>query len=96
MALAAGRAPEGACMRRVDALVSVIPADAEAGKRFADEHLLYELEGKKGSATEVIRDTFVAPGESATVDVTKPLDPGDYVMLCPLVGKEGLRNCFDR
>jgi hypothetical protein len=49
----------------------------------------YELEGKKGSATEVIRTTGAGAGKSATADVTEPLDPGDYVLLCPLVGKDG-------
>jgi hypothetical protein len=49
----------------------------------------YELEGKKGSATEVIRDTFAGPGAIAPAEVTEPLDPGDYVLLCPLVGKDG-------
>jgi ABC-type glycerol-3-phosphate transport system substrate-binding protein len=49
----------------------------------------YELEGKKGSATEVIRTTGAGAGKSATADVMEPLDPGDYVMLCPLVGKDG-------
>jgi hypothetical protein len=49
----------------------------------------YELEGKKGSATEVIRTTGAGPGQSATGDVTEPLDPGDYVLLCPLAGKGG-------
>jgi hypothetical protein len=49
----------------------------------------YELEGRKGSATEVIRTTGAGPGQSATGDVTEPLDPGDYVLLCPLAGKDG-------
>ena len=49
----------------------------------------YELEGRKGSATEVIRTTGAGPGKSATADVTEPIDPGDYVLLCPLVGKDG-------
>jgi hypothetical protein len=49
----------------------------------------YELEGEKGSATEVIRATGAGPGKSATADVTEPLDPGDYVLLCPLAGKDG-------
>jgi|SRR5829696_1667417 len=55
----------------------------------------YELEGEKGSATEVIPDTFAAPGpreaanQGVVADVTKPLDPGDYVMLCPLSGQDG-------
>ena len=55
----------------------------------------YELEGRKGSATQVIRTTFAAPGNrdaagtGEIADVTKPLIPGDYVMLCPLAGKDG-------
>jgi hypothetical protein len=49
----------------------------------------YELEGEKGSATEVIRSTGAGPGQSETADVTEPLDPGDYVLLCPLAGKDG-------
>ncbi len=49
----------------------------------------YELEGRKGSATEVIRGTGAGPGKSATADVTEPLDPGAYVLFCPLVGKDG-------
>jgi hypothetical protein len=49
----------------------------------------YELEGRKGSATEVVRDTGAGPGKSATADVTEPLDPGDYVLLCQLAGKDG-------
>lgn len=54
-----------------------------------------ELEGRKGSATEVIRTTFAAEGnrdagdQGEIADVTKPLTPGDYVMLCPLAGKDG-------
>jgi hypothetical protein len=49
----------------------------------------YKLEGKKGSATEVIRETIAGPGASAPAEVTEPLDAGDYFMLCPLVGKDG-------
>jgi hypothetical protein len=49
----------------------------------------YELEGKKGSATEVALATGAQPGESATADVTEPLDPGDYVLLCPISGIDG-------
>jgi hypothetical protein len=59
-----------------------------------------ELEGRKGSATQVIRTMSSPPAhhdgggqtESPTgeiADVTKPLTPGDYVMLCPLAGKDG-------
>jgi hypothetical protein len=49
----------------------------------------YELEGKKGSATEVIRTTGAGPGKSATAEVTEPLDPGEYALLCPISGKDG-------
>ena len=49
----------------------------------------YELEGEKGSATEVSRATGAGPGKSATEHVTEPLDPGDYALFCPLAGKDG-------
>jgi hypothetical protein len=49
----------------------------------------YELEGRKGSATDVIRATVVGPGQSKTADVIEPLDPGDYALLCPIAGKDG-------
>jgi hypothetical protein len=45
-----------------------------------------------GAATPVTRPPEgigARPGESATLDVTEPLDPGDYALLCPLVGKDG-------
>ncbi len=48
----------------------------------------YELQGEKGSATEVIRATGAAPGKSATAEVTESLEPGDYVLLCPIAGKD--------
>jgi hypothetical protein len=58
----------------------------------------YELQGEKGSATQVMRTTS-APGTASgqqsgpptgeVADVTKPLTPGDYVMLCPIAGKDG-------
>jgi hypothetical protein len=49
----------------------------------------FELEGKKGSAEE-IGQVEAAPGKTATLEVKKPLEPGDYVMLCPIGGPEGL------
>jgi hypothetical protein len=61
---------------------------ARLGKGYTVDEA-YELEGKKGSATEVIRGTGAGPGQSATRDVTEPLDPGDYVLLCPIAGKDG-------
>jgi plastocyanin len=47
-----------------------------------------KLQGKKGSAEEV-GTVDAAPGETATIDVKKPLEPGHYVMLCPLSGPDG-------
>jgi hypothetical protein len=61
---------------------------ARLGKGYTVDEA-YELEGKKGSATEVIRTTGAGPAKSATADVREPLDPGDYVLLCPIVGKDG-------
>ena len=61
----------------------------------------YQLQGRKGSATQVIPQTSAPPGNhdaggqqagppgGQLADVTKPLTPGDYVMLCPLAGKNG-------
>ena len=49
----------------------------------------FELEGKKGSATEVSKATEAAPGESVTVEIEEPLEPGHYAMLCPIPGPKG-------
>ena len=49
----------------------------------------YKLEGEKGSATLVAqtdRKTSPGPGDTVTVDVTEPIEPGNYAMLCPLPG----------
>jgi hypothetical protein len=61
---------------------------ARLGKGYTVEEA-YELEGRKGSATEVIQTTGARPGQSGTAKVIKPLDPGEYVLLCPVVGKDG-------
>jgi hypothetical protein len=61
---------------------------ARLGKGYTVEEA-YELEGRKGSATEVIQTAGARPGKSATTKVIKPLDPGEYVLLCPVVGKAG-------
>ncbi len=47
-----------------------------------------KLEGEKGSA-EIVAQTEAAPGKSATVKTKQPIDPGDFVMLCPISGPEG-------
>ena len=51
----------------------------------------YELQGRKGSAITVAesnRKTSPGPGETTTVEVTEPIEPGEYVMLCPIAGKD--------
>ena len=45
----------------------------------------FELEGRKGSATLMIRGNAGAkPGETKTFKVDGPLEPGHYAMLCPI------------
>jgi plastocyanin len=47
-----------------------------------------KLEGGKGSAVEVAQ-AAAKPGQQETVNVNKPIEPGDYAMLCPIVSEEG-------
>ena len=47
-----------------------------------------KLQGKQGSA-EDIGTVEAKPGETSTIDVKESLQPGSYVMLCPLGGPEG-------
>ena len=47
-----------------------------------------ELQGEKGSTVTYVEDG-AKPGESRTFEITKPLEPGEYVMLCPIPSKEG-------
>jgi hypothetical protein len=47
-----------------------------------------ELEGGKGSAVTYAEGS-AGPGKSKTLEVTKPLEPGSYVMLCPIPSPEG-------
>lgn len=61
---------------------------ARLGEGFTIEEA-YKLQGKKGSATVVAesdRKTSPQPGETVTIDVTKPIEPGNYAMLCPIPG----------
>ena len=38
----------------------------------------------------MVAEAEAAPGESTTVEVEEPIEPGGpYVMLCPIEGKEG-------
>jgi uncharacterized cupredoxin-like copper-binding protein len=49
----------------------------------------YKLEGEKGSATTVAESsekTSPGPGETVTIDVTEPIEPGSYAMICPIPG----------
>ena len=60
--------------------------------RISDDYTLdeaFELEGKKGSATEVTKVVEAGPGESVEVEVEEPLEAGSYAMLCPLPGPKG-------
>jgi hypothetical protein len=61
---------------------------ARLGKGYTVDEA-FELQGKKGSATDVIRPTGAGPEKSATRKVTEPLKAGDYALLCPIVGKDG-------
>ena len=47
-----------------------------------------ELQGEKGSAV-TLAEAEAAPGKSTTVEVDGPIEPGDYVMLCPIEDKDG-------
>ena len=47
-----------------------------------------KLEGQKGSA-EIIGQAESPPGKSTTLEVKKPIEPGEYAMLCPIGGPEG-------
>jgi plastocyanin len=46
----------------------------------------YELQGRKGSATTVA-EGGAGPGQTKTAKVTEPIEPGSYVLLCPIGGK---------
>ena len=48
----------------------------------------FEMEGRGGSAVEV-GQAEAAPGKTTTVQITKPLKPGNYAMLCPIGGPQG-------
>ena len=60
----------------------------------------YELRGKKGSAVEY-GDTGAKPGKTSTIEITKPIEPGNYVLFCPIpghyeLGQLGVRNRLER
>jgi hypothetical protein len=46
------------------------------------------MEGEGGSA-EVVGQAEGPPGKTQTVQISKPLKPGQYAMLCPIGGPKG-------
>jgi hypothetical protein len=48
----------------------------------------YKLQGKKGSAVQY-GTTGAKPGQTSTIEIKKPIEPGHYVLLCPISGPEG-------
>ena len=48
----------------------------------------YELEGEKGSA-DLLAEAEAKPGESTTVEIKDPIEPGSYAILCPIGGPDG-------
>ena len=60
----------------------------------------YKLEGRKGSAVAVAESTektSPGPGDTVTIDVTRPIEPGPYALLCPIPGhyQQGQLEEFD-
>jgi plastocyanin len=52
----------------------------------------YELQGRKGSAITVAesdRQTSPGPGETTEIEVTEPIEPGEYAIICPIAGQDG-------
>jgi uncharacterized cupredoxin-like copper-binding protein len=49
----------------------------------------FELEGRQGSAETLIDGAGARPGNTETVEITEPIEPGNYVMLCPIPGPGG-------
>ena len=47
-----------------------------------------ELQGKKGSA-EILVEKGAGPGQSKTFEISDPVEPGNYAMLCPIPAPEG-------
>jgi hypothetical protein len=48
----------------------------------------YELEGRKGSATEVA-DGGAGPGDTSKLQAKGAIEPGNYVLLCPIADQQG-------
>jgi hypothetical protein len=48
----------------------------------------YELQGRKGSAT-TIAEGGAGPGQTGTLKAKEAIEPGSYILLCPISGKDG-------
>jgi ABC-type glycerol-3-phosphate transport system substrate-binding protein len=48
----------------------------------------FELEGRKGSAT-TLAEGGAGPGQTGSLKVKETVEPGSYVLLCPISGKQG-------
>jgi uncharacterized cupredoxin-like copper-binding protein len=48
----------------------------------------FELEGRQGSAVTLV-EGGARPGKTETFEITEPLEPGNYAMLCPIPGPGG-------
>lgn len=48
----------------------------------------FRMQGRGGS-TEEIAVAEAGPGKTKTVQITKPLEPGTYAMLCPIPSPKG-------
>jgi hypothetical protein len=48
----------------------------------------YELQGRQGSATE-LAEGGAGPGQTKTSQVKGAVEPGNYVLLCPISDKQG-------
>jgi uncharacterized cupredoxin-like copper-binding protein len=60
---------------------------ARINEGFTTEEAI-EMEGEKGSA-ELIGETQADPGKTGEIVVKKPIEPGEYALLCPIGGPEG-------
>ena len=60
---------------------------ARINEGFTTEEAI-KMEGEKGSATPIV-ETGAPPGKEQTLEVKKPIEPGEYAMICPLPSKEG-------
>ena len=60
---------------------------ARINEGFTTEEAI-QMEGEDGSAV-VVGQAEAPPGTTKTVQISKPLKPGNYAMLCPIGGPQG-------